>query len=294
MSSQSRRVLVTGAAGKLGTAVCAELEKRGHRVRGTDRKLSAEAGADFLPGDLLDEFFAHRAVSGCDAVVHLGNHPNRYAGPSAQRLIAENTAMNANVFLSAIDHGIDCLVFASSIQAMLRAAGGNHPPPYPIPYLPIDGEAPPDPGLNSYALSKVYAEQLLRTQCEHREGLSATAFRFPMLPVPWWVRSFTDAGGVRRERLNLGECLAHLMLSDAAEVIAVAIERSLPGYHQYLPAVSTEIEGMDTTQLVAEFYPDVPLRKSTKAFDSLIDVGALETDLGWTPKTRMHVKLQES
>ena len=292
MSTQSRKVLVTGAAGNLGRAVCAELEKRGHSVRGTDKKLSAEAGSDFVPGDLLDEFFARRALAGCDALVHLGNHPNRFAGPSDQRLLAENTAMNANIFLSAIDQGIECLVFASSIQAMLRAAGGRQPPPFPIPYLPIDGEAPADPGLNTYALSKVFAELLLRTQCERRGNLSATALRFPMLPLPWAVKSFTDPGGIPRERLNLAECLAHLTLSDAACAIAEALEHALPGYHQYLPAVSTQIEGMDTARLVAEFYPEVPLRKPAKEFDSLIDISALQTELGWAPRERMRIRLR--
>ena len=35
--TRARAVLVTGSAGRIGRAVCAELLARGHRVRGFDR-----------------------------------------------------------------------------------------------------------------------------------------------------------------------------------------------------------------------------------------------------------------
>ncbi len=291
MSADSRKVLVTGAAGNLGQAVCRELTARGHVVRGTDRKF-AQTEFEFLPGDLLDEFFVHRVLHGCDAVVHLGNHPNRFAGPSDQRLLSENVAMNANVFFSAIDRGVRSIVFASSIQAMLRAAGNQHDPPYPIPYLPIDGAAPADPALNPYAMSKVFGEEMLRVRCEHVADLSATALRLPMLPLPWWVKNLTESQGIRPRNLNLAECLAHLMHSDAARLFAVVLEKNRVGYHQYLPAVSTKIEGLASSQLISDFYPEVPLRQPAAEIDSLIDISALERDLNWSPRERMHVKLR--
>src|SRR5690606_25277279 len=113
-------------------------------------------------GDLCDEYFAHRVVEGVDAVVHLANHPNPVSGPTPQRLLADNVAMNVNVFQAAALLGVRCLVFASSVQAMIRRDRPVHGPPFPIPYLPLDGDLPPNPGLSTYGISKEFGERLLR------------------------------------------------------------------------------------------------------------------------------------
>jgi hypothetical protein len=86
--------------------------------------------------------------------------------------------------------------------------------------------------------------------------------------------------------------LAHLVLSDAADLVATTLEQHLVGYHQYLPAVSTVVDGLETADLIADHYPDVPLRRPAEALDSLIDITALESELGWAPKQRLRVTLR--
>ena len=90
------KVLVTGAAGKLGSAVCASLLEHGHEVTATDHKHRDGLKSKLVLADLRDDIAVYALLEGCDAVAHLGNHANLMAGPSPQRLIAENTAMNAN------------------------------------------------------------------------------------------------------------------------------------------------------------------------------------------------------
>ena len=70
-------VLVTGAAGFVGTHVCRQLTRRGSRVRGLVRS-PAKAAERLAPmpvdvhvGDVRDETVLRRAMHGCDAVVHL-------------------------------------------------------------------------------------------------------------------------------------------------------------------------------------------------------------------------------
>ena len=99
------RTLVTGAAGKLGSQVVAALVRAGHEVRATDSRFRADLSVPLRPANLLDEHALYPLLEGCDALVHLGNHPNHFAGPSPQRLLAENTSMNANAFFAAIDSG---------------------------------------------------------------------------------------------------------------------------------------------------------------------------------------------
>lgn len=288
-----RTVLVTGGTGRLGEGVCAELAARGHTVRVTDRKFSADVRGELLLGDLLDEMFVYRALQGCDAVVHLGNHPNAFAGPSRQRLLGENTTINANVVCAATDLGIKDIVFASSIQAMLPSIG-NAPPPYAVPYLPIDGKAKANPGNNTYAQSKEFCERLLQVCCETDPELSATALRFPMLPGDGFMKRLQSRGSVRKEWLNFGEVLAFLAIADAATLVAAVLEKRRAGYHQYFPALSQQPEGVSVAELIRRYYAGVPLNQPIGEITSLIDISELESDFGWVPKERITFTLDET
>lgn len=70
-------VLVTGAAGFVGTHVCRELTQRGARVRALVRSPAkaaerlASLPVDVHVGDIRDESVLRRALEGCDIVVHL-------------------------------------------------------------------------------------------------------------------------------------------------------------------------------------------------------------------------------
>lgn len=65
-------ILVTGAAGTVGHAVCELLIERGCKVRALVRKVDArsvklaEHGVEVVVGDLLDLHAMHRAIEGCD------------------------------------------------------------------------------------------------------------------------------------------------------------------------------------------------------------------------------------
>jgi nucleoside-diphosphate-sugar epimerase len=262
-------------------------------VRATDLRFGANLNTELMLGDLRDELFVYRALEGCDAVVHLGNHPNALAGPSRQSILAQNTAMNANVLLGAVDLGIDDIVFASSVQVMLPSTG-SAPPPYRIPYLPIDGAAPASPGANTYALSKEFCERLLRFCCETNPGVAATALRFPMLVGSDFLDRLRDRRQVPLRWLNVGEVLAFTTVAEAADLTARVIEHRREGYRQYFPARSQEPIGWNARRLIEKLYPDVELRRPIDEIDTLIDVSDLERDFGWTPKERLTLTLDEA
>jgi len=121
------KVLVTGGAGRLGAVVCKELLRIGHDVLVTDQRHAAH-----LPGEvpqrlanLCDSHAVYPLLQGRDAVVHLGNIPNLGLGPSPQEVLSRNVAMNVNVFRAAADLGVRRIVFASSIQTMIRLEEGR-------------------------------------------------------------------------------------------------------------------------------------------------------------------------
>lgn len=281
-------VTVTGAAGRLGSVVCQALKARGHQVRATDVK-AGPAASSIEIADLRNEADAQRVVAGNDAVVHLANHPNLIAGPSPQRLLAENVAMNAHVFRAAVEGGVRRIVFASSIQAMLRLDGGRHPrnPARSLPYLPLDGAAPANPGDNFYGLSKEFGERMLQVLAGHDPKLAATALRFPMLIEADWLEPEQHA----RSNLNFDEALTYLLLSDAARLVSHVVERQAPGYHQYFPAQALSVAGVTVAELRERFFQGVPLRGGER-LAALVDLGALERDLGFSPEPAVTVEWQ--
>jgi nucleoside-diphosphate-sugar epimerase len=287
------KILVTGAAGKLGSVTVKVLVDAGHDVRATDRKFVA-GSPRVEPSDLLDEHALYRVLDGVDAVVHLGNHPNRFAGPSPQRILAENVAMNANVFSAALDLGVRRIVFSSSIQVMLKT-DGIRTDRSSIPYLPLDGDAPPNPGLNPYALSKQFAEEHLKTAAREVPELSVTVLRFPMLVGEWWNRRIEiNAGHLRQDELHLNEATAHLTFRDGARVIAAALERQAPGYHCYFPAQTLDVTNRTPAELARAFFPGVHITVPDTQLTDLVDRSALERDLGYRPEDRFQVILREA
>src|SRR5688572_14132805 len=260
------KVLVTGAAGKLGSRIVEALAARGSDVRATDRRHRPKLPVRLELADMRDELSVYRLVEGADAVVHLANYTHAGLGPSPAALLSENVAMNTNVFTAALELGVSRIVFASSIQVMLSF---RHPRPlhgpYPLPYLPLDGDCPPATGTNPYALSKHFGETFLRAAAASHPERACTALRYPFLVDDGYRQRFLSSGSVARlprGMLDWGEATAHLSLDDAAALAVAVLERQRPGYHQYFPAQSMDVGGYDPERIVREFYPDVPLRKA--------------------------------
>jgi len=286
------KVLVTGAAGKLGSLTVSALLRHGHEVRATDSRYRSDLPVRLEPKNLLDEHALYPLLEGMDALVHLGNHPNRFAGPSAQRLLSENLTMNANAFGVALELGVKHIVFSSSIQVMVTSDGSGATPEG-LPYLPLDGDAPPVPGANNpYALSKHLGEELLRIAARTNPQLCLTSLRYPMLVTDWFERRLlADGGRVRRDVLHLGEATAHLTFEDAAELVGAVLARPAPGYRQYFPAQTVDVFNLSVPQLIERIYPAVPRKRPLAAIEALVDIGRLERELDWRPSVRLRVEL---
>src|SRR3954468_19391650 len=119
--------LVTGGAGFIGSHLCEELVRRGHRVRVADdlssgkrTNLAHVPDVEFLQGDVADPAFARRAVEGCEFVLH------QAAIPSVPRSVKDPVTSNRaniegtlNVLVAARDAGIKRLVlprFGSAVR----------------------------------------------------------------------------------------------------------------------------------------------------------------------------------
>jgi nucleoside-diphosphate-sugar epimerase len=278
-------ILVTGAAGRLGRVVAADLAAHGHTVRGTDHRFEGGLAVPVVPADLLDEHACYRLIEGCDTLVHLANHPNMNKGVSPQRLYRENVTMNVHIVQAALDMGVRRIVFASSIQAIAgRRNGSDASKPSELPYLPLDGDLPARPG-NLYALSKVAGESLLKMHCYHLPELSATAIRFPALLEAEWMEHRQNRPRRRRPSTwsNGDEGFAYLLFENAAALVRAVVERQTPGYHQYLPAEPNNSLAWPIEDIIRTYYAEVPRRNPGQPLTTLVDTSRITDALGWRP-----------
>lgn len=159
------RVLITGAAGRVGEPLRAELRGRFRMLRLLDRsfRVPGQGGEELFEGDLLEPNFLSRAVAGCDAIVHLAAIPDEVLPFSEiTRINIEGTHA---VLESARVHGIRRVVIASTSRVT-----GLHPRT-----TRLDPSAPVRPD-TLYAVSKVACEALGRFYAE-RFGLEVACLR---------------------------------------------------------------------------------------------------------------------
>ncbi len=272
-------VTLTGAAGRVGSAVCRHLVTAGHTVKAVDRTYRKDLPVAVKLLDLLRREDAYEALEGAEFLVHLANHPVSQPRES-QRILNENVAMNMNVFQAAAEMGIRRIVFASSVQAFAHSQPLRQPNCTLPPYLPLDGYVPDNPG-NPYALSKVLTERMLQYFAAEYADMSCVALRLPhMLSADWSPAQrtqFANRGAVH-------EGFTFLDTNDAgALMVALAAAKLESGYRCYFPAARLPANGRPIADLLREFYPQVPLRKPADRMDSLVDLSELERDTGWAP-----------
>lgn len=172
-------VLITGATGFVGRALCARLAKDGLPVIAGLRVPGAPphgtAGSCLL-GDLsLGEPLAAR-LAGVDAIVHLAGraHVMRDAATDPeQAFFAANARASAHLAAEAARAGVRRLIFISNIKVNGESSDGR------APFCATDTPAPED----AYGRSKLAAEQALWRVAEAR-GLEVVVIRAPLLHGP--------------------------------------------------------------------------------------------------------------
>jgi nucleoside-diphosphate-sugar epimerase len=154
------RVLVTGAAGRIGSHLTRLLGDAGHQVRafvlpGDPRAEHVRApGVEMVHGRLEDDAALSAAMDGVDAVYHLGGALTS-RGNSDQEFFDLNVRSTFTLLMAARAAAprLQRFVYASSDAVYLPGTGGG-----PC-YLPID-EAHPRLAATVYGGSKVAAEDL--------------------------------------------------------------------------------------------------------------------------------------
>lgn len=161
-------ILVTGAAGRIGSAAIDRLLANGRTVRGLDRRASGRSapGYEEVLFDLGRSAIGRSVMEGVDAVVHLGAFMS-WAPADRDAMVACNVEGTRTLLDAANEAGVRRFVFASS--------GEVYPENAPD-HLPIAEDHPLRPQ-SPYGLTKLLGEELVRFH-QRRGPMETVILRF--------------------------------------------------------------------------------------------------------------------
>lgn len=297
------RVLVTGAMGFVGRALCKHLAESGYHVRGAVRgdcqqqanieyvaigNLESVSRAEWI--DLLDDV---KVVIHCAALVH---QMNGVANPDTYYRI--NTAATGVLAEAAAEAGVRRFVFLSTVKVLGE---------FTEPGRPFGADASPNPQ-DDYAHSKWLAEQAL-TAVGERTGMEAVIVRPPLIYGPGVGGNFRSLMRLvqRGVPLPLGAVdnrRSLLALDNLVDVLSLCVRAEQPIAGTYLVSDGADISTRELVCALAHAQGVRPrllpvpvywlrfvgrvLGKSA-AIDRLcenfqVDIGQTKHILGWEPR----------
>ncbi|TIM73015.1 MAG: NAD-dependent epimerase/dehydratase family protein [Mesorhizobium sp.] len=298
-------ILVTGAAGFIGSHVCERLLARGDAVVGVDSmnayydpalkaaRLSGRHGFSFQQLDIAEPGALAATLKGTllSGIVHLGAQAGvRYSLENPRAYIHANIAGHLEVLeLCRASPEIKHLVYASSSSVY----GGNTKVPF------VESDRVDNP-VSIYAATKK-ADELISSTYSHLFGLPQTGLRFFTVYGPWgrpdmaaWI--FTEAmlSGKPIRVFNHGEMWRDFTyVDDVVEgVIAVLDKPPAAGRERHriynignsqpvhLGRFIETLEGLLGVKAIRE---DLPMQPGDVE-KTFADTSALERDIGFKPK----------
>ncbi|MGC4815038.1 NAD-dependent epimerase/dehydratase family protein [Micromonospora sp. DT228] len=284
-SALPRRVVVTGATGKLGRAVVAHLRAVGVDVLAVDRaggRDPRDVDGEFLLVDLTDygqvvEAFtggADEHAGGVEAIVHLAAVPAPGLMSNATTF-ANNSAATYNVFAAARAAGIRRVVWASSETVL------GLPFDTPPPYAPVDEEYAPRPE-STYSLNKALEEEMARHFCRWDPELVMVGLRFSnVMDVEDYAAFPSFDADPQARRWNLW---GYLDARDGAQAVERALAHDRPGADVFIIAGVDTVMSRSSASLLAEVYPGVEVRKELGEHETLLSVDKARRVLGYEPR----------
>jgi nucleoside-diphosphate-sugar epimerase len=203
--ADKRKVLLTGAAGRIGGAFRREVGDRyAFRLAilpGTSLDDPGAGDHETIELDIADPAACRGACAGMETVVHLAADPSPRADFYGS-LLDNNIKGTYNIFRAAKDAGCRRVIFASSVHAVIG--------------YPQDVQAHPESPVrpvNMYGVSKCFGEAVAHCFAS-AEGLSSIAIRI----------GGYDSGNRRPERMTAAGLSMYLSPRDLNQLLVRCIE----------------------------------------------------------------------
>jgi nucleoside-diphosphate-sugar epimerase len=251
------KVLVTGAAGKVGETVARDFLDAGYEVRILDivpPKTDLKQRCEVVYCDLQDRVGLLRAVDGCEAIVHLAAVPNPLNGMDLT-LFGPNVIGTQYLFAAAEACGVKKLSLASSCSIYGFPFQLSYKEGRLIPdYLPMDVDHP-IVSQDVYALSKE-CNEVTAAMYSRRTGMVTTCLRLSMV---------ADFSNRRRWLMDMiknsvhwasADLWAYVECRDVARAFRLAIEKIESGHHKFIITAQDLLVDIDNPRLLIEkHYP---------------------------------------
>ncbi|MEP7024612.1 MAG: UDP-glucose 4-epimerase GalE [Actinomycetota bacterium] len=313
------RLLVTGGAGYIGSAVASQLMADGHEVTvlddlSTGHADGVPAGARFVQGDIRRDSAALLA-GGVDAVLHF----------AAKSLVGESV-VKPNLYWSQNLGGTVALLEAMREAKVSRIVFSSTAAVYGEPgSVPIEESAPPRP-TNPYGASKIAVDTTL-TEHARMHGVSAVSLRYFNVagahrdaagrwlgerhsPETHLIPNVLAIARSGQGQLSIfgddyptpdGTCIRdYIHVSDLATAHVLALDACTPGEHKIynlgsgtgfsnreVLAACREVTGLDIPA------QDAPRRAGDPAV-LIASSDRIRAELGWAPDRDLHAMVADA
>ncbi|MEF8887727.1 MAG: NAD(P)-dependent oxidoreductase, partial [Haloarculaceae archaeon] len=270
----------TGGRGQTGRWVVDRLAAD-HAVTCLDRALPEEgeghSEVDYLALDLTDAggvFDAFTALEP-DAVVHWAAIPVAGQHPGVD--LYRNNTLAAHAVLTAAGRVGARVVQASSDGAYGFFFAEETPLPESLPVTEEHPLRPEDP----YGLSKVVTEEAGETVAR-REGVPVVSLRPTWIQEPG-VYPCRDPEYVDDIAAGAGNFWSYVDVRDVVDMVEAALEADVSGHEAVNCAGPDNALGRPLTDLVEEFYGDLPADCTVEGDAAAYDTTKARDLLGWEP-----------
>jgi nucleoside-diphosphate-sugar epimerase len=275
------RIVVTGACGRIGRHVVADLLAHDHVVHAFDRVAPpgelAGNGATWQLGEVRDPDAMARLLdrARAEALIHLAAIPSPRFG-SPLDVFATNTQATFVALEAAGQAGVPRVAIASSTSVTGLPFAS---PPVSPRYVPVDEEHP-NVGNDPYALSKEVDEATARTM-HRRHGCQVVALR--IANTASMDEQLARAAEVARDPAGLAcELWAYLDVRDGARAFGLAVEREVPGCHVINVMAPDTYSAEPTADLLARYHPTSEVRRPIVGREVPFDLTRGRELLGFT------------
>lgn len=292
-------VLVTGAAGFLGSRVVTRLSQGGgHRIIAVDavrsmavHALEALPNVEFRAFDLRDHDSVESAVAGATHVVHLAAVRSQLSEQQPQLAFEINISATHDLLTLAARHQVCRFIYGSShlVYGDFHDAGRR-------PFT--EDDAAPGSGLSLYAAAKLASEALMEP-IARQGGFEATALRFGGIYGPGAATgsnssamldalSAIDRGERPAVSWSRDTQQALIFVDDAARAVVAAI--GAPNVVSAVNVVGEPVRILDIFSTLVSLYGHDPAvidwRDERRRFQ-LVDGGRLRSVLACSPTTSL-------
>lgn len=272
------RVFFTGGSGKAGKHVIPYLVAQGHRVLNFDRVPLGGAGVHDLLGDITDAGQVYSALNAhagydeletgqgarpFDAVVHFAAVPRMMMCPDTETWRV-NVVGTYNVIEAAVKLGIRKVIVASSetTYGICFADGVTDPH-----RLPLTEDYDIDP-MDTYGTSKKVNEVTARSFAQ-RSGADIYALRIGNVVEPHeyetlFPQYFAKPEVRRRNAFN------YVDARDLGQIIDLCLKKDGLGFQVFNACNTTNGMNIPNADLLARFFPNVPVTEPLGPWDSLM------------------------